>query len=577
MYFDTLTLAAVTEQLRSTIVDGRVQRVVRPTTLTIALEVYNHGRRFHLLLSAHPQFARVHLLSARPSRGVEGESPLLLLLRKYVLGGRITAVEQPALERIVMLSIVKGPSLRNQGEPEPEDLPADDEPDVTLRSELVIEVMERRSNIMLVGDDNMIRESVRHVTPIMSRRPVQPHEPYELPPRQNKLSPLRATGEGLRTLAADTTETNFARALVGGYAGLSPQAARETLFRALGATEAAPTPNLPFDQIAAALRDLFSAPSQPSLASDEVGQPRAYAPYLIQHLPDVQPQPSISVALETFYAAREQLTSHTQRRDVLDAALGEAHDRLERQRHQLAEQLAQAAALDELRWEGEMIFAFLHTIQPGQTTLVVEDRTITLNPGMSAVENAQARFKAYDKAKGAIANVPELLQSTAVRLAGLDETRALLALADSFEQIEDIAREAEEQGFIKPTGRKRMRVRRQPPLRVTSSDGIAIYVGRSAGQNEHVTFKIATSDDLWLHTRGLPGAHVVIKSGPGDVPASTLLEAAALAAYYSSARHDAAVEVDVARRRNVRRVSGGPPGLVTVRSDQTVRVAPQRL
>ena len=166
-------------------------------------------------------------------------------------------------------------------------------------------------------------------------------------------------------------------------------------------------------------------------------------------------------------------------------------------------------------------------------------------------------------------------------MAGLDETLALLELAGSYEQIEDIARESVEQSYIHSPTRPgkasaaHPKVRRQPPLRLESSDGYAIYVGRSAGQNEQVTFKIGAADDLWLHTRGIPGAHVIIKSGGREVPDRTLLEAAGLAAYFSKARHEAAVEVEVSRRSLVRRVPHGPAGLVTYRAERTVRVAPR--
>ena len=571
MYFDMLTLAAVVGELESTVLEGRIQRVVRPNLQSIALEIYNRGRRHHLLLSAHPQFARVHLVTARPSRGVEHESPLLLLLRKYVLGGRIARLEQPDLERVLLLSIVKGPQTRNTDDAEAE--PLDEDVIEPLRCDLVIEVMDRRSNIILVNDNNIVMESVRHVTPAMSRRPMQPREAYDLPPRQEKLDPRRVTAEGLRTLAAQTTEADFARALVAAYAGLSPQLAREAVFRATGATRAAPSAGLPFAAIAAALSGLLREPPQPTLAFDAERQPLAYAPYQLTQFPAAEPQPTVSQALETFYAARERLTSHAQRRDLLTQALGEQRERLARQHHQLSEQMAQAQSLDRLRWEGEMIYAFLHSIQPRQATLDVDGTPITLDPALTTAENAQARFRAYDKAKGAIANVPELLQATEARLAGLDERLALLALADGFDQIEEIAREAEQQGFLKViAGRKQVRARRQPPLRVLSSDGIAIYVGRSAGQNEQITFQIAAPDDLWLHARGIPGAHVVIKAS--DVPERTLHEAAVLAAYYSSGRGNTQVEVDISRRRQVKRVPGGPPGLVTVRAERSVRVAP---
>lgn len=572
MYFDTLTLSAVADELRATIVGGRVQRVVRPNALSIALEIYNRGRRHHLLMSAHPQHARVHLLGARASRGVEGETPMLLLLRKYVLGGHILGIEQPDLERIILLSIAKGPAARNTGDPAPDE--PEEQLDELHRTELVVEAMDRRSNIILVGDDNIIKESVRHVSPLMSRRPVQPREPYELPPRQDKLNPRRATAAGLQHLAETTAEADFARALVSAYSGLSPQVAREVLFRAIGAAKAAPALDLPFEPLVAALHEILAGPWQPTLARGPEGQPLAYAPYPLVHLGGGEPQPSMSHALEAFYAAREQLTSHAQRRAALAEALGETRERLDRQRRQLAEQMQQASTLDRTRWEGEMIYAFLHGIRPGQTELEVEGEKIALNPGLTPVENAQARFRSYDKAKGALAHVPELLAATEARIAGLDERLALLAIADSFDQIEEIAREAEDQDYLKPSGKKRLKLRRQPPLRTTSSDGYTIYVGRSASQNEHVTFHVAAPDDMWLHVRGIPGAHVVIKGGDG-VPERTIQEAAALAAYFSSARGDAAADVEVARRKHVRRVPGGPTGLVTYRSERSVRAAPQ--
>jgi predicted ribosome quality control (RQC) complex YloA/Tae2 family protein len=613
MYFDALTLAAVADELRATILDGRVQRARLPSPLSVALEIYAHGRRQYLLLSAHPQWTRAHLCVAKPSRGVERDTPLLLLLRKYVVGGRIVAVEQPALERVLILSIAKGPHTRNiglfglhppvsspvatgEGEdrlPSPaaageglevralddEDNDSEEEEELTepLRCELIVEAMERRGNIVLVGDDNIILESARHITPRMSRRPVQPREPYELPPAQDKRDPRHTTAEGIRALLEQPSATpTLARGLVAAYRGLSPLAAREAAFRATGQADTPLAPDLPWESIAAAVRELWSAPWQPCLVFD-AGDPAAFAPYALTHLAPFEVEPATSAALELFYAARERLSSHEQRRDAVRQQLLDARERIDRQRRLLGVELERAQDLERLRWEGEMIYGFLHAIQPGQVALEVEGREIALDPARTPVENAQERFHAYDKAKGALAGVPERLRAVEIRLAGLDETLALLELAEGFEAIEGIAREAVEQGYLREpaTTRKRQKVRPQPPLRIESSDGFTIYVGRSAGQNERVTFAIGSSDDLWLHARGIPGAHVIVKSGGREVPERTLLEAAALAAYFSKGRDEAGVDVEIARRALVRRVPGGPLGLVTYRAERAIRVAPQ--
>lgn len=579
MYFDALTLAAVVDELRTAIVGGRVQRVLLPGALSVALEIYA-GRRFYLLLSAHPQFARVQLSPVRISRGADATPPLLLLLRKYVNRGRITAVEQPDLERVLLLSIAKRPLQRNSEH----DADADDDalPDAaapeeeTLRCELIVEIMEQRSNIVLVGDDNIILAAARHVTPRMSRRPVLPQAPYELPPPQAKRDPRQATAAELRAAIPDG-QPDLARALVGVYCGLSPLAAREAVYRALGRTLVPTGADLPWDALAEAIRRLWQTPWIPHIVVDESG-PIAFAPYEITHLPGARSCPSMSLALDEYYAARERLTAHQQRRDALHERLNDARERLERQRAALQSELQRAADFERLRWEGEMIFAFLHALTPGQDHVEVEGRTIALDPRKSPVECAQERFRAYDKAKSALAGVPERLRAVELRLAGLNETLALLDLAERFEEIETIAREAEAEGYLGPAPLERARkraARPASPLRIESSDGFTIYVGRTAQQNEHVTFRLGAPDDLWLHVRGAPGAHVIIKTAGRDVPERTIEEAAALAAYYSSLRSSASVDVEIAPRRHVRKVRGGPAGLVTYQAERAVRVAPR--
>ncbi len=595
MYFDALTLAAVAAELRETILGGRIQRVLLTGPLSIGLEIYARQQRYQLVASAHPQLARVHLVRGRLTRGVDQETPLLLLLRKYLLGGRIVDLEQPALERVLLLSIAKPLHLRNRN---PDDTAVDllpaaeplmpamadeateaDEPDqgALLRCELVIEPQDRRSNIILVDDDNRILDSIKRVTPRMSSRVVLPRHIYELPPPLAKRDPTRATAAGIAALAAEG-ERDLARALVAAYRAVSPQVAREVVFRALGRTVARVDEPLPHYSLAAHLRELFSAVPAPCLVPGADG-PAAYAPYALSHLAGAEPVASISLALETFYAAREELTGHHQRREALARELAASRERIERQRAQLAAELEQARALEQLRWEGEMIFAFLHSLRPGQDHLVVGDRQITLDPRQSFVEQAQARFRAYDKAKSALSGLPERLVAAEQRLQSLDELAVLLQLSDEHAQIEQIAREASELGYRRappgPPGAKRSGRPLTRPLQLISSDGLTIVVGRSARQNEEVTFRIGRSEDLWLHARGLPGAHVIVRSDGRPVPEATLEQAAGLAAYFSQARDEPGVEVDLCRRALVRRIPGGPPGLVSYRAERTLRVPPR--
>jgi predicted ribosome quality control (RQC) complex YloA/Tae2 family protein len=600
MYFDSVTLAAVADELREHLVGGRIQRVRQTGALSIGMEIYAHRVRHQLLASAHPRYARVHLVQGKLSRGVEQAGPLLLLLRKYVLGGRIIAIEQPALERILMLSIVKEPVPRNRKPAMLSDEPSvnDDDDDVLLdeaafddeagvhhtmsdptteflRCDLIFEPMDRRSNIILVDDDNRILDSIKRVTPNMSRRVILPRRIYEVPPPQDRYDPRRATAETFAALRQGRSG-DLVKAMVGAFRGLSPQLAREVVFRALGRVTATIDEPLPWYTLAAQLRSIFSDDWEPTLAFED-GEPTAFAPYRISHLPNLEPQPAMSTALERFYAGREQLTANTQQREALQQQLAAALERLQHQQRQIEAELERARDLERLRWEGEMIFGFMHSVEAGQTELEVEGRRIKLDPERNLIEQAQERFKAYEKARSAVAGLPERLQEVAARIDGLEQLITLLELSNDFQQIEELAREAEDQGYLRPSGassgkkRKPARVR---PLRLRSSDGFDIYVGRSSGQNDEVTFRIARPEDVWLHARGIHGAHVIVRSGGHEVPEQTLREAAGLAAYFSRARNEAAVDIDMARRSRVRRVPGGPVGLATYVAEATLRVAP---
>ncbi len=573
MYVDALVVGAVVAELQH-LVGGRIQQVVMPTSDSVGLEVYQAGVRHQLLLSANSNYARLHLVPTKLTRGPGADAPLLLLLRKYVRGGRITRLECPPLERVVTLSITKMPTPRNQA-------PDDDDDDEILieprHCELTIEIIGKSSNIVLVDDSNVVLESVRHFIPGRSQRPIMPRGIYELPPRQHKRDPRQASASEIAALAGDT----LARALVSAYNGVSPQTSREVAARVLGRSAASISPDTDVEAVAATLCTLTSgAEQQPSLARDADGVPVAVAPFWLHQHPHVESQPSVNVALATAFAQVDQVTAHAQTRDALAEQVEDLHRRATTKVDQLRTQLARADQLERLRWEGEMIFGYLHTLKPGQEELLLDTAVITLNPQLSGVENAQVRFREYDKAKGALEDVPRLLVQAEAQAAYLRETIDLLRLAESYAEIEQFERELSDQGLLKKPSKKhkpkaggKSTVRRGP-MRLQSADGLTIYVGRSAAQNDEVTFKIGQPNDYWLHARGRTGGHVIVRMQGDDLPPATLERAAQLAAYYSSARNDGVVEVDLARRKHVRRVKDGPPGLVRYEAERTVRVAP---
>lgn len=594
--FDALTLAAIVDEIGPALRHGRVQRVLLLDDLSLGLEVYAGHRRHQLLISAHPQEARLHLVSERLTADRERITPFLLLLRKYVRGGQVLDLAQPPLERTVSLSIAKflpldkpadagaGAARPVEARPGTDDQATDDDeqPGYEVVVRLIVEIMGRHSNIVLVDSGGAIIDSIKRVPASVNRyRTVLPRRRYVPPPDQPKADPRAVDAGWWRALRARVAPADpLAPLLVRELRGISPQVARELAYRVAGAIDA-PVAAVPDDAaLPAALQGLLAHLDRhdwsPRLYRRD-GRPAAFSPFPLLSLTALTEEPvaSISVAVEAFFTSTRAVTGHGQSKARLIERLTAERERVAARRRALDEQVQAAAAAEALRRSGELIYAFLHTLRPGQTRLEADGLSIALDPARSPVENAQAYFERYRRARAAAASLPELVQAADLELAYLDQLLAFASLAEGLDELQALEAEWQERAAGAATPRRRPAAR--APRRLRTPRGDVILIGRNGQQNDQVTFDLAGPDDLWLHARGLPGAHVILQPRPGarEPDRGAIETAAQLAAYYSPARGATAVEVDVTPRRWVRKVKGGPPGLVTYRNEYTVRVVPQ--
>jgi predicted ribosome quality control (RQC) complex YloA/Tae2 family protein len=558
MYFDALTTAAIAAELRAELLDGRVQQVLLPDRLSVALEIYAHRQRRYLFASAHPLTARIHTLSARPRRGVDDVTPLLLLLRKYVRGARLVELRQPPAERILHL-VFDGPHGQ-----------------VTL----VVEAIGRQSNLVLVAEDGAVLDAIKQVRPGMSRyRVVLPSHAYVAPPPQDKLLPTDVTEYRLRGLLAQwPPDMPLRQALVGGIAGISPLVAREIVFRALGDVDAKVEAIEHITPLLEACRGLTLEPPQPCLVCDEGDEVVAFAPYSLTHMGNWKPLPSMSEAVAAYFS--QESGGYRAAKAPLVQAIKAGRARLARRRTKLTEERTSAGDPDALKQMGEAILAYAHQIEPGASELIAEwvagepPLRVVLDPRLSPPENAEVYFRRYRKAQRAATEIPAQLARVEAEQEYLDQLAQDLAMAEDRPEIDAVGSALAQAGYLK-------RKRKPPtspasrPRRYTSPDGFPVWVGKNALQNEELTFRRAAPDDLWLHARGIPGAHVVVQTGEGTAPETTIEWAAGLAAFYSRGRDDTQVDVVVVQRRYVRRLKGGRPGQVVYRHGRTLRVTPQ--
>lgn len=571
MHFDALTLACITDELAENLTGGRVQQVLLPDAHSVGMEIYAQRQRRYLFASAQPNAGRVHLTSQKLRRGVEQETPLLLLLRKYVRESILDAIVQPdPTERILHLHF--------------------DHPGYGV-TKLIVEPMGRLSNVLLVNANGNILDCVNRVRPSENAlRVLMPGRPYVPPPPQDRLPPLDDGRDGYYEELARLFQGagKLWKAVAQGIAGASPTVGREVAWRVAGDADALAA-GVDVIAVAHVLQELWASVESGEWSPGswlEEGQMVGYSAYPIHFRPGYTPSDSISAALEAYTMGQAEvpegeapsMDAYAGMRQQAAAQLARARRRVERQLAASAKDVPDADAATKLRTEAEWLLALHTQLTPDQTVLEVdlgegEPLRIALDSTLSPVEQAQRKFKRAGKLTRAAEFIPKRRAQLTQDMAFIDQLATDLALAENQPQIATVINELQGSGLLpQRPGRNKVARPAQEMLRLYSVNGLEIVVGRNARQNDHITFNVANASDLWLHARDIPGAHVVIRSGGQPVDDATLHAAAQLAAYYSQRRGDNAVPVAVTPRRFVTRVAGGRPGQVHVRQEETVVV-----
>jgi len=589
--FDSLTTAALADQLSQQIENGRVQQLGLISRQAVWFEIYASRRRSYLIASAENQAPAVYLTDTEPVWDRQLVTPLLLLLRKYARGGRVISVQQPPLERIITLTFSAGRAPRPEPlHPELSDVEDEDDDDDTegevdaIFTHLHCEIMGRHSNLILVDDANLIIESAKRVTTSMSRvRPIAPRRPFIPPPPRHALDPRLVTEADLNSVVQQVSDPRaLFKKLPSIVRGMSPQVAAEAVYRASDGYERTIQPAM----LAQAIRHLFepmlTSTWRPVIYRDDDDVPVGYAAQPMRHLASVfreESVGSISRAIEIDAGVGESAPGggrHAVRATRLVAAVEDAIKRIESKLDALDVEVDRHQNREQFREWGELIFGYLWQIKPGDRELVVNDQRIPLDPRVDPREQARQYIQQYRDAKSADQQIGSVRAGSELELSYLRQLRTLAQQAVGIQDIEDLEAEWRSR---KPTGTETRPLKRSSAKKRTTPlldvKGHAIYVGKSGSENDRVTFDLAGPDDTWLHARGVPGSHVIVRwNGPERDDDAVLLRAAELAAFFSQSRASGRVEVDITPRRFVRKIKGAGPGMVTYRNERTVSVAP---
>lgn len=563
MSLDGLVVHAIVQELQSCI-GGRISKIHMPSGNDILFQLRAQNSNVRLLLSANPTYPRVHFTQhtyANPT-----DAPMFcMLLRKYCEGGIIESVEQIGLERMLRLQIRHRDELG----------------DVSLKT-IHIEIMGRHSNIILLNPDNgLILDGIHHVTPaISSHRVVLPGSTFVSPPDQGKHDPLTIDRAGFQELFWNRPlEESGDQRIVQLFSGLSPLVAKEIIFRAQSDQEIEHIWSA-FSVIMTQIREHHYTPTL--ITKKDNGKAYFSVIELTHLIGDVESFATISECLEAFYGDKAQRDTVKQRMADLLRFLQNEKNKNIKKLDKLAETLEEAKDADKWRVLGELLTSSMHLFKKGDVSVEAinyydeaqQSVTVALDPLLTPSQNAQRYYKKYAKSKNSLLIVAEQINNTHIEITYLESLLQQIAAA-SLADIVEIREELIEQGYIRDRSKKKGKKKKIEKPNVacfTSSEGIPIYVGKNNTQNDYLTNRLAQSTDTWLHTKDIPGSHVVIRSTTfGE---QTLLEAAQLSAYYSQAKESSQVPVDYTQIRHVHKPNGAKPGFVTYDHQKTLFVTP---
>jgi predicted ribosome quality control (RQC) complex YloA/Tae2 family protein len=559
MSFDGIFTYIMTQELKETIESGRITKIHQPFKHELVLQIRSRGQNYKLLLSAHPTYARVHLTNEAYDNPVE--PPMFcMLLRKHLEGSIIETVRQVDLDRIIIIE-AKG---RNEIG------------DLSVK-QLIIEIMGRHSNIILVDKKtNTIIDSIKHLPPSVNRhRTVLPGYEYIAPPSHGKINPLLVNEETILK-KLDFNSGKLAEQLVQHFSGISPLFAKEAVFRAGIANRA----TLPKSFIAM-VEDVKQGRIMPQIYYHDTKETFYVLP--LTHLQgETKTFSTLSEMLDRFYFGKAERDRVKQQANDLERFIVNEKTKNEKKLKKLEQTLKDAEKAEQYRLYGELLTANLYAVKRGDKQVEVINYydengstvTIPLDPQKSPSENAQSYFQKYQKAKNSVHIVQEQIERTRQEV---DYFERLLQQMESAspKDVEEIREELIEEGYLRARQSKQAKKQKQGKIeleRYVSSDGTEILVGKNNKQNDYLTNKLAHKDEIWLHTKDIPGSHVVIRSK--NPSKQTILEAANLAAYFSKAKHSSSVPVDYTQIRYVKKPSGAKPGYVIYENQQTVYVTP---
>lgn len=578
MALDGITTSAIVSELKPALVGGRIDKIHQPVADEIRMTIRGLGSGAKkIIISANSAHPRIHLTES--TRENPMTAPLFcMVMRKHIAGGKIVDICQPNFERIIILRVE---SANEMG-------------DITTKN-LILEIMGKHSNLILTDENGKILDSIKRVTHEKSSvREVLPGKEYVFPPSQDKKNPLEAErGDFLFSLHLQEGR-KIQEFIYQTYTGISPIMAGEICSRAgLDSSNSCQETTIEegeklYDAFDKTMAEIKSATYQPAIYyQKENNRIVDFAVLEMTQFSGLQKRSfdSVSALLESFYQERDNAAHIRQKAHDMRRLVMSNIERCVKKKEIQLKTRRETKGMDQWKKKGELLTANIYAVPQGVTTFKTIDYyesdmpeiEIAIDPAKTPAENAQKYFSKYNKAKRTLAALEIQEKQNEEELVYLESVLNALENAKDDADLSEIRTELAESGFIRRQVQKKgaQKPKKSKPLHYVSSDGYDIFVGKSNLQNDELTLRMAESTDIWMHTKDIPGSHVIIRTnGQKELPETTMEEAANLAAFYSKAKNSSMVPVDYTQRKNIKKPNGAKPGMVIYLTNRTIYITP---
>lgn len=576
MAFDAIVVNSLARELNEMLEGTKIDKVYQPEKDEVCLKIRSGKDNYKLVLSASPSHPRVYIADNYEKQNPKKAPVFCMTLRKHIQSGVIAGVVQVGFERIIRIAIDSYDELREK-----------------TRKYLYVEIMGKHSNIILVHDtENRILDSIKRVPPSVSRlRQILPGMAYELPPVQDKINPMANIDRQELIDRIRSCDMQIFKAIYSNILGLSPTVAREICYR-LDIDKSMSSLEIGDGEIDRIIKEINLM-----FGKLELGQ--AYPNMIIDQKRDKIVEFSsiklnqyedlteinfdrVSQAIESYYISKDIKDRINQRASAMKKSLQIKLDRVNNKIKKQNQELLESEKADDYRVKGELLTSYIYMVQKGMEEVELDNFydnnskiRVSLNKNLTPSENAQKYFKKYNKMKNASEEISKQIKINLEESEYLENSLLAIENCDNDKDLKEIREELIREGYIKSYRMPKKDIKPNTQyLKYMSSGGNLIMVGKNNKQNDYLTLRLADNEDLWFHTKNIPGSHVVLKCAGKKVLDEEILEAATLAAYYSKAKMSANVPVDYTIKKHVKKPSGAKPGMVIYETNKTAYVTP---